>query len=43
MAPTVLKRFTDFDVTKMPFMTGNDIKVGDIIESYEEIEVKQTL
>lgn len=30
MAPTVLKRFTDFDVTKMPFMTGNDIKVGGV-------------
>lgn len=27
MAPTVLKRYTDFDVTKMPFMTGVDTKV----------------
>ena len=28
MAPTVLKRYTDFDVTKMPFMTGVDTKVS---------------
>ena len=27
MAPTVLKRFTDFDVTKMPFISGDGIKV----------------
>lgn len=30
MAPTVLRRFTEFDVTKMPFMTGQDIKVGGV-------------
>lgn len=30
MAPTVLKRYTEFDVTKMPFMTGNDIKVAGV-------------
>ncbi|CBK25284.2 Aminomethyltransferase [Blastocystis hominis] len=30
MAPAVLRRFTEFDVTKMPFMTGQDIKVGGV-------------
>ena len=30
MAPTVLQRYTDYDVTKMAFMTGVDIKVGGV-------------
>lgn len=30
MAPTVLRRFTEVDVTKMPFMTGQDMKVGGV-------------
>lgn len=30
MAPTVLRRFTELDITKMPFMTGVDTKVGGV-------------
>ena len=49
-AINALKRFKD-DVKEVPvnfecgisLMNYNDIKVGDIIESYQEIEVKQTL
>ena len=49
-AINALKRFKD-DVKEVPvnfecgisLMNYNAIKVGDIIESYQEIEVKQTL